>query len=86
MAVWDYNDHRQHTELGIANFDLQALEQDPEQELVVTKIMSAGKDRGDLQFAVNWYPVLQPKKTSDGSNEPIPETCKDHSPFHVQLS
>lgn len=76
LQVFDWNDHRNDTELGVANFDLKTVEDAPEQELVVSKIMSAGKERGDLQFAVNWYPVLQPKKTHDGSHEPVPESRK----------
>lgn len=74
MGVWDYNDHRTHTELGIANFDLKSVENDPEQELVVSKILATGKEKGDLQYAINWYPVLQPKKTNDGTSEPVPDS------------
>lgn len=76
MQVFDWNDHRNDTELGVANFDLKTVEETPEQEMVMSKILQSGKERGDLQFAVNWYPVLQPKKTSDGSHEPVPESRK----------
>jgi Ca2+-dependent lipid-binding protein len=78
--VLDWNEHRKDNELGTANFDLKALEESPEQEGVVGVVMNDGKERGQLVFDINYFPVIKPKKLDDGTEEPVPETsCVDAS-------
>ena len=63
-------------ELGVANFDLKTLEADPEQEHVQSTVTLQGKDRGVLNYAINYYPTMTPKKLENGSEEAIPETSE----------
>lgn len=50
LALYDYNEHRKDTELGVANFDLNKLKEDSEQEGLNIKILKEGKERGELRF------------------------------------
>lgn len=70
----DYNDHRQNSLMGTVSFPLDVLEQDATQEDLVRPILKDGKDRGELHFEVNFYPVISPSKTSEGTVEKLPET------------
>jgi Ca2+-dependent lipid-binding protein len=76
LSIMDWNEHRKDSELGLVNFNLKQLEQDPEQERIVSPIMAQGKEKGNLQFSVNFYPVIAPNKakTETGSEEAIPES------------
>ena len=74
LTVKDWNERRKDSELGVANFDLKTLEADPEQEHVQTSVTLQGKDRGLLNYAINYYPTMTPKKLENGSEEAIPET------------
>ncbi|KEI37230.1 uncharacterized protein L969DRAFT_53729 [Mixia osmundae IAM 14324] len=74
LSVFDYNERRKDSELGIGNFDLKSLEQDPEQEAVSVPLFSEGKERGLVTGDVRYFPVLKAKKLQDGTEEPIPET------------
>ena len=81
LNVMDYNDHRQNSLLGSASFGLEALEQDATQEDISCPLLKDGKDRGELRFDVNFYPVISISKTSEGPVQKIPETstCLDMS-------
>lgn len=70
----DWNDHRKDSELGLVSFSLKQLEEQLEHELVHSNIMSGGRDRGVLNYSVKYFPVLTPKKLSNGQVEPIPES------------
>lgn len=74
LNVMDYNDHRQNTLLGSASFALDVLEQDATQEDISRPILKDGKDRGELRFEVNFYPVISLSKTSEGAVQKLPET------------
>ena len=74
LNVMDYNDHRQNTLLGSASFGLDVLEQDATQEDISRPILKDGKDRGELRFEVNFYPVISLSKTSEGTVQKLPET------------
>ncbi|KAH8928049.1 hypothetical protein BT69DRAFT_651519 [Atractiella rhizophila] len=74
FAVIDYNDHRNDTEMGVANFPLKSLEEDAEQENLRVPVLDDGKEKGQVRFDVVYYPVLKPKKLEDGTEEPLPET------------
>ncbi|KAF7437156.1 hypothetical protein PC9H_003992 [Pleurotus ostreatus] len=66
--VYDYNDHRRDTLLGVANFDLSKLIEDATQEGIVAPILKDGKDRGDLRFDVSFFPALkQDEETAEST-------------------
>jgi Ca2+-dependent lipid-binding protein len=70
----DYNDHRQNSLLGSASFALDVLEQDATQEDISRPMLKEGKERGELRFDVNFYPVISLSKTSEGVVQKLPET------------
>jgi len=74
LNVMDYNDHRQNALLGSASFALEVLEQDATQEDISSPILKDGKDRGELRFEVNFYPVIALSNTSEGAVQKLPET------------
>lgn len=59
--------------MGAATFDLSALQDDSSIEGISKSILKDGKDRGELRFDVNFYPVLTATKNASGIEE-IPET------------
>lgn len=69
----DWNEHRKDTDLGIANFDLNSLREDGQQEGITSAIVLEGKSRGELKFDAVYFPVLVPKKI-DGVDEVMPTT------------
>lgn len=74
LNVMDFNDHRSNTLLGSASFGLEVLEQDATQEDISRPILKDGKDRGELRFEVNFYPIISLSKTSEGTVQKLPET------------
>ena len=82
LNVMDFNDHRQNTILGSASFSLEVLEHDATQEDISRPILKDGQDRGDLQFDVNFYPVITLSKTSEGTVQKLPETSTSRYATH----
>jgi Ca2+-dependent lipid-binding protein len=74
--LYDYNDHRKDTDLGIASFDLRSLNDDAEQEDLVSEVLLQGKPRGTVKFDLKFYPVMKAQKAADGTEEPLPESSK----------
>ena len=74
LNIMDYNDHRSNSLLGSISFGLDVLEQDATQEDISRPILKDGKDRGELRFDVNFYPVISLSKTSEGTVQKLPET------------
>ena len=72
LDLMDYNDHRADSHLGFAQFELGKLLNDSTQEGISSTIFKDGKDRGQLQYDVSYYPVLQP--TVIDGKEDLPET------------
>jgi hypothetical protein len=79
MDVYDYNDHRKDTELGSGSFDLQSLQDDAEQEDLVSEVMLGGKPRGTLKFDLRFFPVMKTVEGPDGTEEPLPESSESSS-------
>ena len=73
LKLWDYNEHRANTDLGIATFDLSKLEADATHENIEQAVLKDGKQRGTLRFDVNFYPVLKPEVDAGGV-ETLPDT------------
>lgn len=74
LEVYDYNDRRKDSDIGVATFDLQTLAEDSVQEDLQAPVMLDGKRRGMLRFALRFYPVLTPAKLADGTEEPLPDS------------
>jgi Ca2+-dependent lipid-binding protein len=70
LHLWDYNDHRKDSLLGTATFELGVLAEDSSHENIVTPLLKDGKDRGELRYDIEYYPVLEPE---EGSTE-VPES------------
>lgn len=83
LNVMDFNDHRSDTTLGSASFGLDVLEYDATQEDITRPILKDGNDRGELQFDVNFYPVITLSKTSEGTVQKLPETSTSHHPTRL---
>ena len=62
LNVYDYNDHRKNTLMSAASFDLSKLLDDSTQEGIIAPLLKDGKDRGELRFDVNYYPVIEPEE------------------------
>ncbi|EPQ28071.1 uncharacterized protein PFL1_04398 [Pseudozyma flocculosa PF-1] len=74
FSLLDHNDHRPDSNLGQAAFELKSLEDDPEQENLSTPVMLDGKERGEVQYSLSYYPVLKAEVGEDGQPKPLPET------------
>ncbi|KAL8343284.1 hypothetical protein RB598_004568 [Gaeumannomyces tritici] len=74
IQLFDYNDFRKDKELGVASFLLENLEEINEHENERLEVISDGKARGVLSCDLRFFPVLEPTKTSEGKEEPPPET------------
>ncbi|KAG8983790.1 hypothetical protein FRB95_008982 [Tulasnella sp. JGI-2019a] len=73
LTAFDHNDHRKDTELGATIFDLHTLTENATQERVIKDILKDGKERGQLEFDISFFPVIHPA-VIDGVPEPIPES------------
>lgn len=62
LDLFDYNDHRSHTKLSTAIFELSALEDDATRDNLVTTLLKDGKERGELRYGVNFYPIIEPEE------------------------
>ncbi|KAF9568534.1 tricalbin [Agrocybe pediades] len=59
LSVYDFNDHRKNTLMGSATFDFAKLVEDATQEGLVSPLLKEGKERGELRYDVNYFPVLE---------------------------
>ncbi|CCA70918.1 related to TCB3-protein localized to membranes, bud-enriched [Serendipita indica DSM 11827] len=73
LTMWDFNEHRKDSELGMASYELKNLLEDASQEGIVSKLFLDAKERGEVKFDVSFFPVLKPAIV-DGKPEPLPET------------
>lgn len=74
MPVMDFNERRPDSRLGAASFQLKTLETQPEQEHISSAVILNGKDRGNLEYSLSYYPVIKPQTDADGKPMPLPET------------
>lgn len=74
LTVFDYNEHRKDSELGKAAIDLTGLQDNSEQEGKLATLMREGKDRGQISYDLNYYPVILPRPLEDGTVEDVPIT------------
>ncbi|KAF8971456.1 C2 domain-containing protein [Flammula alnicola] len=71
MIVYDFNDHRKNTLMSSASFPFEKLLEDPTQEGVVSPLLKDGKQRGELRFDINYFPVIEPE---EGKEEVLQST------------
>ena len=71
--LWDYNSHTKDVLLSSAAFELAKLQEDSTQENIVAQLLKDGKQRGDLRFDVNFYPVIesQPGQEDESANSSV---------------
>ncbi|EKM83486.1 hypothetical protein AGABI1DRAFT_88463 [Agaricus bisporus var. burnettii JB137-S8] len=70
LHLWDYNDHRKNTLLGTSTFELSVLAEDSSHDGIISPLLKDGKDRGELRYDLEYYPVLEPE---EGSSD-VPES------------
>ncbi|BFZ55473.1 Tricalbin-2 [Savitreella phatthalungensis] len=83
LEVLDFNEIRADRVMGAVSFDLHELENDPEVDHVSMDVMNNAKPRGNLNFSISWYPVLQAPKNPDGTPGPTPESSSGIVRFTV---
>jgi len=59
LSVYDFNDHRKDTLMGSATFEFAKLVEDATQEGLTSILFKDGKERGELRYDVNYFPVLE---------------------------
>jgi len=64
LSLWDFNDHRKDTPLGAATFDMNQLAVDSLHEGIISPLLKDGKERGELRYDVQYFPVLEPHESS----------------------
>ncbi|KAI0136231.1 C2 domain-containing protein [Xylariales sp. AK1849] len=74
LMVYDYNEYRKDKELGVASFALDNVEELTVHDNQRLEVMANGKARGVVSADIRFFPVLETKKLSDGTEEPPPET------------
>lgn len=74
FTVYDYNEHRPDSDLGNVLFDLSKMDENAEQPALSSKIIREGKERGELNYGISYFPVLKPTKLPDGTVEDPPES------------
>lgn len=73
FSVYDNNDHLKNTKLSSTSFELSKLLEDAEQEDIISPLLKDGKNRGELRYDVQYYPVIEP--------EPGKEEAMDSSEY-----
>lgn len=73
LNVFDYNDHRKDSEIGLATINLQSLDSEPVQEHIGSKLLTSGKERGEIRYDLTYFPCLEAKKDEDGQLEQLPD-------------
>lgn len=84
IQLFDWNEFRKDKELGTASFPLENVEEIYEHENEHLEVKSGGKARGALMCDIRFFPVLEPTKGPDGTEEPLPETSTGILRFTVE--
>ncbi|KAL1677515.1 C2 domain-containing protein [Schizophyllum commune] len=71
LSLYDYNDHRKHSHMGDASFELAKLQEDATLEGLSVPILKDGKDRGEMRFDLSFFPVIKPE---EGQDEDVTDT------------
>lgn len=84
LQVFDFNEFRKDKELGVASFALDRFQADPDHENLHLEVMSNGKQRGNVQSDLRFFPILEGLKLADGKQEPPPESNTGIARFTVE--
>jgi len=84
IQIFDYNEYRKDKALGVATFNLEQLETQPEYENEQLEVIANGRPRGVVQADIRFFPVLEGKKLADGTEEPPPESLTGIAKFTVE--
>jgi len=82
--VFDYNEIRKDRELGTTSFPLERFNQFEEYENEQLVLTMNGRDRGQIQADLRFFPVLKETKLQDGTVQPPPETQTGIARFTVE--
>lgn len=74
MAIYDFNDFRKDKLIGVATHPLESFITKPDQENISLELLDGRKSRGSMNCEMHWFPVLEGKKSPDGTIEPPPES------------
>lgn len=74
LNIMDWNEHRPDSKLGSAAWELKELDAEPEHDNLSTPVMLEGKERGNVNYSLSYYPVIKPEVGPDGQTQPLPET------------
>ncbi|WFD33903.1 hypothetical protein MCUN1_000729 [Malassezia cuniculi] len=74
LGVYNSNAPLPDMQLGMATFALQSLEERPDPGLIDAPVLYHGMQRGSLQYALTYFPVMKPEVAEDGVELPMPET------------
>lgn len=77
FSIFDYNEHRTDSLLGTVKCDLSTLLEDSEMQNQIGKIQHEGRERGEIQYSLAFYPVLAPKQLTDGTVQEPDEDVKE---------
>lgn len=84
IEVFDWNEFRKDKDLGTASFPLENVEEVFEHENERLEVKSAGKARGAVMCDIRFFPVMEPIKSEDGVEEPLPEMPTGILRFNVE--
>jgi len=73
LSLFDFNDHRKNALMSTATFPLMKLLEDSTQEDLVSQLLKDGKERGELRYDVNYFPVVEPE---EGSTDTVMDSSK----------
>jgi len=62
LNLYDFNDHRKNSLLSTASFPFSKLLEDATQEGVTSQLLKDGKERGELRYDVNYFPIIEPEE------------------------
>jgi Ca2+-dependent lipid-binding protein len=62
LNLYDFNDHRKNSLLSTASFPFSKLLEDATQEGLVSQLLKDGKERGELRYDVNYFPIIEPEE------------------------
>ncbi|WFD25631.1 hypothetical protein MNAN1_000594 [Malassezia nana] len=75
LQLMDDKGNRPHTRLGVTQFDLSSLADNPSPGQMNKVITYGDKALGSVQFSIDYFPVMKPEVGPDGLLQPLPETA-----------
>lgn len=73
LQVFDWSEFRKNKELGCATFALDQLEENHEHCNLALDVLASGRNRGNLNADVYFFPVMAGSTTEGGEDIPAPE-------------